>query len=271
MTAGSIRTRVTDWIGRIEIHRPEKRNALTPELCDDLSRAVRTLDRDPGVRVIALSGADRDFSAGADIAELSRVLFDDDPRFAEVGTTYDHLTATDNAFTGAHKPTVALVQGICMGGGWQLASSCDVILCSDDARLAITPALLGIVYPRVGIARLVRMVGATRAKHLLFSGTRIQPADAERWGLVTELLPAASFHNDAEAFLRRIASNSQLSVQLTKQLIDAGTGRENTDTSALDSEWGEIWKEMPENPDLAAGRAAFLAGDTPEFVWARNA
>ncbi|GAA1322420.1 enoyl-CoA hydratase/isomerase family protein [Leucobacter albus] len=287
MTGGAIRLAVRDGIGTIEIDRPAKRNALTPELCDDLASAVRDLDRDPAVRVIALTGAGGNFSAGADIAELPRVLFDapeagpgspgaplgpaSSTSGADPRPSFDHLTAADEAFGAAQKPTVALVRGICMGGGWQLASACDVVLCSDDARIAITPALLGIVYPRRGVARLVRMVGPDRAKYLLFSGARISPADAERWGLVTALLPAGDFDVATAEYLARVAANSQYSVQTSKRLIDAGTGAEGLGGGDLDAAWREVWREMPANPDLASGRPAFLAGRSPEFSWRGNA
>lgn len=285
MSGGRIRTEVTDGIGAILIDREGKRNALTPELCDDLAAAVTMLDRDPEVTVITLAGAGGDFSAGADITELPRVLFDRSPAAGAGGgvgagagagggsgadaasDTFDHLTAADEAFGAASKPTVALVRGVCMGGGWQLASSCDLVLCSSDARIAITPALLGIVYPRRGIDRLVRTVGADRAKYLLFSGTRISPADAERWGLVTAVIDAESFEQQTASYLARVASNSQYSVHTSKRLIDAGTGPDALGETALDAAWASVWAGMPENADLLAGRPAFLAGRTPEFPW----
>lgn len=267
MSPGQIRVSVENWIGAIEIDRPAKRNAVTPELCDELATAVAGLDANPDVRVITLAGADGDFSAGADIAELPRVLFDGSERDAAGRTGFDHLTAADVAFGVATKPTVALVQGVCMGGGWQLASACDIVLCSDDAKIAITPALIGIVYPRRGVDRLVRLVGASRAKHLLFSGTRVSPVDAERWGLVTTLLPAAQFAAESAGFVARIAANSPYSVHTTKRLIDAGTGAEGRGGSTLDDEWAAVWAETPDNPDFAAGRTAFLSGQKPEFTW----
>lgn len=280
--AGAIRSTVAAGIGTISIDRQAKRNALTPELCDALAATVARLDRDPAVRVIALTGAGADFSAGADIAELPRVLFDTGDQSASDGQAgdqptsgagVDHLTAADEAFGAARKPTVALVRGVCMGGGWQLASACDIVLSADDARIAITPALLGIVYPRRGVDRLVRTVGVDRAKYLLFSGARVSPADAERWGLVTAVIPAAQFTQAVAALLERIARNSQYSVHATKRLIDAGVraqGQPVGDSRApskLDGDWEAVWSEMAGNPDLLAGRAAFLAGDTPVFPW----
>lgn len=271
MSGGRIRIEVRESIGAILIDREGKRNALTPELCDDLAAAVTRLDSDPEVKVITLAGAGRDFSAGADITELPRVLFDRSP-IAGAGAgaavdTFDHLTAADEAFGAASKPTVALVRGVCMGGGWQLASSCDLVLCSSDARIAITPALLGIVYPRRGIDRLVRTVGTDRAKYLLFGGTRISPADAERWGLVTAVIDAETFEQQTASYLARVASNSQYSVHTSKRLIDAGTGPDALGETALDAAWASAWAGMPENADLLAGRTAFLAGRAPEFPW----
>ncbi|MBP6684050.1 MAG: enoyl-CoA hydratase/isomerase family protein [Leucobacter sp.] len=267
MTAGQIDVSVKAGIGAIEINRPAKRNALTPELCDEVADAVRGLDSDPDVRAITLTGAGGDFSAGADIADLPRVLFDSSGGNDAGRSGFDHLTAADLALGVATKPTIALVQGICMGGGWQLASACDIVLCSDNAKIAITPALIGIVYPRRGVDRLVRLVGASRAKYLLYSGARVSPVDAERWGLVTALLPAAEFAAESARFVTQVAANSPYSVRTTKRLIDAGTGSEGRGGSALDAAWGTVWAEMPANPDFAAGQAAFLTGQKPEFSW----
>lgn len=261
MTAldGTIRTAVADGVGTVTIDRPARRNALSPRLCGELGDAMRALDANPAVAIIALRGAGDDFSAGADIGELPSVLFDG----ADSGAGVDHLSAADAAIGAVGKPTVALVRGVCMGGGWQIAAACDLVLAADDARLAVTPALLGIIYPRRGVERLVRMVGVSRAKYILFTADRIAPVDAERWGLVTALVPADRFEEDTAALLQRIRRRSPYTVHTTKALIDAAV--ENPD--GVDALWEREWAGLPASPDLAVGRPAFLAGERPEFVW----
>lgn len=248
----------------VTIHRQSKKNSLTPELCDELTNIVQGLDADETVRVIALRGAGADFSAGADITRLTEVLFDrGGARRSDGGAGLDHLSRLDEALGACTKPTVALVQGICMGGGWQLALACDIVLCSDDARIAITPALLGLVYPQRGVERLVRLVGESRAKHLLFTGDRVTPADAERWGLVTVLYTAETFAHESNAYLHRLAERSQYAIQHTKRLIDIGVRQ----PQYSDDAWSSVWAEVETNPDLAEGRAAFAEGRRPQFVW----
>nr|WP_254259250.1 enoyl-CoA hydratase/isomerase family protein [Leucobacter chinensis] len=254
---------VDEGLGVVRIDRVAKRNSLTPELCDALTDAVRALDADPLVRVIALTGEGADFSAGADITRLDDVLFDERGASEEAPAGLDHLSRLDAAIGSCEKPTVALVKGVCMGGGWQLASACDIVICSDDARIAITPALLGLVYPRTGVERLVRLVGESRAKHLLFSADRVSPVDAERWGLVTLLVPSEAFEVEAYAYLERLVSRSAYAIRRTKALIDLGV----RDAQAAEVAWRSEWAVVARNPDLAEGRAAFVEGRKPNFTW----
>ena len=250
---------ISNSVGTIHIQRPAKKNALTKELCLSLAEQFRRLDRLPEVKVIALRGSGPDFCAGADIHEVETVLDDQ----ATGSHRTDHLSLLDSVIGQVSKPTVALVQGVCMGGGWQLASSCDLVICSEDAHLALTPSKLGLLYPQRGLERLVEQVGAHRAKYLLFSSDRIAPWDAERWGLVTTVIPASDFEAWTTSFLERIAQRSQYTVHHSKRLIDAGA--EQTDAHRRD--WEETWAGMLENPDLVAGRAAFFAGEQPVFTW----
>lgn len=267
-TAGSIDVIHEGPIATVMINHPGRRNALTREMCVELARLLPVLDADVAVKVIALRGAGQDFCAGAALHDLEGVLFDGYVREAggDAGANdrrsgIDRLSEADAAIKAVRKPTVSLVRGICMGGGWQIAAACDVLLAADDLRLAITPAKLGILYPQAGVERLVQRVGEDRAKYLLFTASEISPATAAAWGLVTELVPADDFEAVAAAVLEGIANRSQYSIVTMKELISVGG------PDAARSAWAQAWQAFPENKDLATGRAAFAAKAPPEFSW----
>ncbi|NMR29236.1 enoyl-CoA hydratase/isomerase family protein [Crystallibacter degradans] len=245
-------------IAIVVLNHPKRRNALTKGMCLGLTEAMVRLDNDPQVKVIALRGANGDFSAGAALDQLDHVLFDK----ADEALGADRLSEADAAICSVRKPTVALVEGICMGGGWQIASACDVLLAADDVRLAITPSKLGILYPRAGLERLVRRVGADRAKYLLFSAEEIAPNKAAEWGLVSDLVAAGEFEEVAMSFLRTVSRRSQYSNVTMKQLIQADESQED-----VEKRWDTEWLHFPDNEDLAAGRAAFMAKERPAFTW----
>lgn len=244
-------------VGTVVLNHPGRRNALTREMCIALSSAMADLDRDPDIKVIALRGAGQDFSAGAAINDLKSVLFDDSAK-----GPIDRLSQADAAICAIRKPTIALVRGVCMGGGWQIASACDIILAADDTRIAITPSKLGFLYPRLGLERLAERVGIDRAKHLIFTAQEIDPAQAAAWGLITELIDADKFEEHATEVLRTISDRSQYSIVTMKRLL-AETAQHERKHAA----WDTAWRAVPDNPDLAIGRAAFLSRTTPHFTW----
>lgn len=256
---GRIVSEIKGGIGEIVIENPRQRNALTREMCIDLAAQVHRLDADPKVKVITLSGSGDDFSAGAAINELHQVLFDEGPD----GETTDHLSAADAAIGAANKPTVALVRGTCMGGGWQIASACDMSIAADSVRLAVTPSKLGIIYPRSGVERLVQRLGADKAKYVLFSADVIPAEKAAAWGLLTDVVPEADFEALSQALVARMSTRSQYSIRTMKKLIDSvvsGSGAE-------DDLWREEWAKLPTSEDFAVGQRAFLEGGRPQFTW----
>jgi methylglutaconyl-CoA hydratase len=257
--AGRILSEVTGDIGEIVIENPRQRNALTRDMCIELAEQVRALDANRRVKIITLRGSGDDFSAGAAINELHQVLFDEGPG----GETIDHLSAADAAIGAARKPTVALVRGTCMGGGWQIASACDISIASDSVKLAVTPSKLGIIYPRSGVERLVQRLGADKAKYVLFSADLIPADKAASWGLLTDVVSEDEFEALSAGLVSRMATRSQYSIHTTKTLIDSMTDGGTTD----DELWREEWAKLPANEDFVLGQRAFLEGERPRFTW----
>lgn len=258
-----IATTVDAGVGTILLRHPARRNALTRAMCRSIAEAAAELDARTDVDVVAVRGHGGTFSAGVSIDELRDVILDDD------GAT-DHLTAADRALGRVAKPTIAVVQGHCMGGGWQLASACDFIIASDDASFGITPAKLGIIYPRTGVDRLVRLLGPATAKYVLMSARTFPAHRAQAMGLVAEVLPAGRFDAGVLELFGELRARSRYSMQATKRLIDAA-GDPATDPSELAGAWESAWTGMAAGPDIDEGIAAFLQRREPQFPWRPDA
>lgn len=254
-----IRTRVKDSVATVELSNPRQRNALTLDMCRELAHTMTQLDARDDVHAVVLRGAAEHFSAGVSIDELSAVLLDRD----DDGNPLDHLSVADQAISSVAKPTVAVVEGCCMGGGWQIASACDFIVAADDSRFAITPAKLGIIYPRSGIDRLVRCVGTARAKYLLLTGTEITGHHARILGLVADSFPREEFAERTHRLIRDLVARSRFSVHTMKRLIDL----RGVDESEIEEAWAHGWADMASGPDLQIGVDAFLRGRAPAFSW----
>jgi enoyl-CoA hydratase/carnithine racemase len=256
---GRILVSVTCGVASVEIDNTSQRNALTKSMCIELADAMQRLDAREDVTVITLRGSGEIFSAGASISELPAVLLD--PQ--EGGTSVDHLSRADSAIVSTAKPTIALIDGACMGGGWQIASACDFIVASERSRFGITPAKLGVVYPRAGIERLIRHVGSATAKYLLFTGDTLSATRAHVIGLIAEVVPDDEFESRCAEVVATIQRNSQFTVHTLKRLVNLTV----SESDSLDQSWLEAWTEMTAGPDMGIGVAAFERREQPRFRW----
>jgi enoyl-CoA hydratase/carnithine racemase len=197
------------------------------------------------------------FSAGADIAEMEQQLRD--PPALEV--TQQAVQVAQDAWARLPKPTIAVIEGACTGGGCGLALTCDLRLATPDSFFAIPPAKLGLVYSLVDTRRLVDVVGPARAKEMLFTGRRVAADEALQFGLVNRLVPAAELDVQAEALAREIAASAQSSVRAAKRIVDliaAGAAEETAESRAL-------YAGAFHGSDFLEGARAFLAKRLPKF------
>lgn len=259
--AGTIGVQITDHVATVSLNNPGQYNALTKDMCLELVGAFSGLSVDPQVRTIVLTGAGANFGAGIAIDQMDLVLFDEPVD----GELVNHFDLVDRAITGCPKPTIAVVRGNCFGGAWQLASACDIQLAADTTRLAITPAKVGLVFPRPGVQRLVQTVGQSRAKYLLFSGAEISMEQASAWGLFTQVVASEKLESELATLIFQMAANSAFSIVHTKQAITLSTA--STPDTLSDSYWAQLWERNARSEDLAEGRAAFAAKRRPEFTW----
>lgn len=258
---GTVVVEIEDQIGHVIINNPRRRNAFNQQMCREMVNAMHQLDADPKVQVISVRGAEGNFSAGANLKDLDSVLFADS---TEHDDGVDELSLADQAISGVRKPTLAFVEGICMGGGWQIAAAADVVVASTNTRIAITPSKLGIIYPRPGLERLKKHVGEQRANYLLMTADEVTIEQAEDWNLVSVVVPAEEFELKREHILKTVARRSQFSIVSMKQLM-----RAESDPS-YDQHWNRVWHDFRTGEDLAVGREAFDNGQTPKFRWKVN-
>ncbi|SDI16073.1 Enoyl-CoA hydratase/carnithine racemase [Sinosporangium album] len=237
-------------VATLRLNRPEKRNAITAQMWRDLPGILGRLAEDPTVRVLILTGAGGTFCAGADISEIVAL--------GDGGDDTGATVAAESALLEFPKPSIAMIEGYCVGGGCQLALACDLRIASDSARFGITPAKLGIVYPHSSTHRLVRQVGPSAAKLLLFSADLVDASWALRVGLVDETAVPEDLTARVHALAGAMVGRSQLTLAATKEVID---GR------ADDARFREWQKRSRESGELAEGVAAFLERRPPSFIW----
>lgn len=246
-----------DAIATVTLNRPASRNALTLAMWQQIARLFTDLGADRGVRGIILTGAGSSFSVGADIIEFDKVR-----NTPEQAAAYEvAVDAAADAIFAAPKPTIAAIDGYCLGGGCHLALACDFRFARPSAMLGIPAARLSIVYGVRSTERLLALVGLSAAKRILYGGQRIDAAEAARQGLVDEI------HDDVLAAARAsalaLADNAPLSIAGAKGILNAlTTGQGTLDASraeaAIDRAVG--------SRDYAEGRRAFAEKRAPKFT-----
>lgn len=243
----------------IEFGDPAARNLLTVPLLEAVPPALADAEA-RGARVAVLRGRGEFFSAGYDIAQIPPELFATDP-----GVVEDHpFERCMRAVAECPLPTIAAVNGHAIGGALELAVSCDLRLARAGARFGITAARLGLVYPHAGVEKLVRLIGPANARRLLFTGNLVDAEEAERLGLVNQVVAAAEFDAAVEELALRIASSAPLAVRGMKQVLrrlESGRPLSAADVRGL----LELRARSYRSEDFREGRAAFAAKREPRF------
>jgi enoyl-CoA hydratase/carnithine racemase len=198
-------------VTRLTIDNPAKRNALDHDILDALAGVLPRLD----ARCLLLTGEGKVFSAGYDIGALPT---DDFARAAEAIVAHP-FTAAIEALDAYPYPVLAALNGHAIGGGLELALSCDLRVCSADARLGMPPARLGLIYSHTGLRKFLDAIGAPRTRELFFTARNIGAEEALGWGLVGEVVPAAEVAARGVELAAEIAANAPLSLLGNKRVI----------------------------------------------------
>ena len=241
----------------ISLNRPDKLNALNEELLGDLSRALRDLGRDAGVRCAILTGTgDKAFAAGADIAAMSEMTAVQAKLFADLG----HRVG--RALEATHFPVIAAVNGFALGGGCELALACDFIYASERAKLGQPEVNLGVLPGFGGTQLLSRRVGAARARELCMTGDLIGAEEALRIGLVNAVVPHAELLPRVREVAVKIASKGPLAVAGIKRVVIRGADVPLPTANELES---TAFAALFGTYDQREGMRAFLEKRTPKF------
>ncbi len=252
----TIRYEKKDNIALVTIDRPEALNALNSTVITELEQVVTALENDSTVRAMILTGEGRSFVAGADIGEQCPLDLDGGRRWGQRGS------ALFRRMERLEFPTIAAVNGFALGGGCELAMSCDIILASEKAKFGQPEVGLGITPGFSGTQRLPRRVGVAKAKELIFSGRMGKADEAERIGLVNAVYAPEALLDGAMEMARSFAKNAPIAVKYAKACIDRGM---QTDIDSGIACENELFAMCFATADQKEGMGAFLEKRTAEF------
>ncbi len=242
------------FIALIELNRPKELNALNRELMLEIRDTLRELDEDDTVRVIILTGGQKVFAAGADIKQMATATAIDMLNIDQF-STWDQIKKTK-------KPIIAAVSGFALGGGCELAMTCDMIVASDTAKFGQPEIKIGTMPGAGGTQRLTRAVGKVMAMELVLTGRFISAEEALSAGLINKIVPAELLLDETLKLARLIAAQSPVAVKLAKEAVN------NTFNSTLDE--GLIFERKNfyltfASEDQKEGMAAFVEKRVPVF------
>ena len=257
MTGQLVFTMISEHIGELLISQPKRRNALSAEMWASLPEFLVKAQEDRKLRVLIVRGDGDHFSAGADISEFE-TLYKTKESGAKISTS---IASGLDALSNFPIPTIAQIRGACVGGGCAMALSCDIRFSDDQARFAITPAKLGLVYPFGDITRLIESIGISHAKDMIFSARLINAYRAEQIGLVNEVCQSDDLKDKVMDYASSVAALSPNSLKTMKKMTKAYQSGLRDDTAET-----EAWFLSGfTSDDFQAGYKAFLEKRKPEF------
>ncbi|MBV2179943.1 MAG: enoyl-CoA hydratase [Castellaniella sp.] len=213
MSESFVKVEVRGRVGLLTLNRPQVLNALSNEVIDELSAAVRDFEADDGIGAMVLTGSQKAFAAGADIAAMS------DWSYMDVYKS-DYLGGNWDALRRARKPIIAAVSGYALGGGCELAMLCDFIIAAENAKFGQPEIKLGVIPGYGGTQRLPRAVGKAKAMDLVLTARMMDAAEAERAGLVARIVPVERLLDEAFEAAATIASMPLPAVMMAKECVN---------------------------------------------------
>jgi enoyl-CoA hydratase/carnithine racemase len=244
-------------VALVRLNRPERRNALSLALRQELADAITTLDADPAVRCIVITGDDKAFAAGADLTELVDFT-PNDPAMARLRVAWEALAACP-------KPIIAAVKGFALGAGCEMAMLCDIVIAGEGAQFGQPEIRVGIMPGAGGTQRLVRAVGKARAMKWLLSAEMISAAEALASGLVSEVVPDAEVLERSLSLARKIARMAPLAAAAIKATVIAGADLPLDQALLLER---RAFQLLFATADQKEGMQAFIDGRKPQFTGA---
>jgi enoyl-CoA hydratase/carnithine racemase len=247
-------------VARIRIQNPEKRNALDHDILDALAELLPRLDRGIEVRCVIIGGSGGHFSAGYDIGSISGEAFE---REAEALVAHPFHAAME-ALAAHPWPTVAAIEGDCLGGGLELAITCDLRICAEGARLGMPPVKLGLIYGHTGLRRFLDLIGLARTRELFLTGRNVGAHWAQEIALVNYVVGEGDLEQASVRLAEQIAANAPLSLRGNKRAIQLLSENPML-TEELERELIELRESSFSSQDFREGITAFREKRRPQW------
>jgi len=247
-------------IATVTINRPEKRNAITNEMMEDIERIARDFAKDEKARAIIVRAEGRDFSIGAD---LSQPRFQGDPQSLLIRRRQLQLGGLMmRALKEIHQPTICAVQGIATGGAACIATACDFRIGADDARIGYGEVKMGINLMWHAVPTCVHLIGPARAKRMIMCGKLFDAATMEKWGFLDEVVPRADLDKAAREMAEEYAALPPIAVQMIKRSINQVSGALDQAVMHMDA---DQWLLATTSEDFREAVSAFFEKRKPTF------
>ncbi|MEY3886140.1 MAG: hypothetical protein RL650_232 [Pseudomonadota bacterium] len=259
MTTDKMLARKDKHIGWITFNNPARHNAVSLEMWEGLAHIAHQFTADPDIRVVVVQGAGgKAFVSGADISE-----FENQRNSAESETHYNAVSAKGmHALKNINKPTIAMIQGYCIGGGVGVALNCDIRIASDNSKFAVPAARLGLGYEYEGVRKLVDVVGPSFAQEIFFTARQFSASEAMGMGLINRMVAADALEQYVQQYAEMIASNAPMTVASIKTLVSEivkDEAKRNMDLCE------KVVAACFNSEDFKEGRTAFMAKRKPVF------
>lgn len=248
-------TRTEGPVGIITLNRPKQLNALNDRLMDELGAALKAFDADDAIGCIVLTGSEKAFAAGADIAAMAQYTFSDVYRS-------EYITRNWEALRQVRKPVIAAVAGFALGGGCEVAMMCDIVIAAENAKFGQPEVKIGVIPGAGGTQRLPRAIGKAKAMDMALTGRMMDAAEAERAGLVSRVVPLDKLMDEALATALTIAAMPRLAVLAAKEAVNRAFEGPLADGLMFER---RLFHAMFATQDQKEGMAAFLDKRTPNF------
>ena len=259
MTTEKMLSRIEEGVGYITFNNPDKHNAVSIEMWDALEKILDNFKNSNKIRVIVLNGAGgKSFVSGADISK-----FDKERSSKEAVLSYNKRTQkVYELLESFPKPTIAMIDGYCIGGGLNLAVCCDMRICSEKSKFAMPAAKLSLGYPFSSIKRLFDVMGPGMAKHFMFTAEKISATEALTCGLVQKLISEDSIDSYVKDYALTIANNAPLTIKAMKQIgIEILKNPDERDLLLCE----KLASACFDSEDYKEGRKAFMEKRKPNF------
>ena len=247
-------------IGYVIFNNPERHNAVSMEMWDATRTILEGYAKDDEVRVVVVTGAGgKAFVSGADISK-----FGAERATPEAVEIYNKMT--EMAYSGFHdfpKPTIAMIEGYCIGGGLGLAVSCDMRICSEKSRFAVPAAKLGLGYDYPGLRRLMDVVGPSFTKEIFFTARQFDAEEAKAMGLVNRVVPSAELETYVKNYAEVIAGNAPLTIGSVKFIV--GEALKDESRRNIEAMSASV-RRCFASKDYVEGRTAFMEKRKPVFT-----